>query len=59
MACRRAGRKLRRCRRGGASVEYGFLVALVVLAIFAAIELLGRANHEIWTNVADKVTAAS
>jgi pilus assembly protein Flp/PilA len=58
MAGRRAMGKLVREDRGAAAVEYGFVVALVVIAIIAAIKLFGQANLDVWTNVAAKVTAA-
>jgi pilus assembly protein Flp/PilA len=58
MAGRRTMGKLVREDRGAAAVEYGFVVALVVIAIIAAIKLFGQANLDVWTNVAAKVTAA-
>lgn len=50
--------KLLRDQAGAAAVEYGFVVALVVLAILAALQSFGQANLDIWTNVAAKVSAA-
>jgi pilus assembly protein Flp/PilA len=55
MAVRYTIGKLLREERGAAAVEYGFVVALIVIAIIAAIQLLGRANMDVWTNVAAKV----
>lgn len=57
MTGRQAIGKLLRDQNGAAAVEYGFVVALVVIAIIAAIQLFGQANLDVWTNVAAKVTA--
>lgn len=56
--CRLAG-KLMRDRRGATAIEYGLIVALVVMAVMLAIAALGQANYEIWSNVASKVIKAS
>jgi pilus assembly protein Flp/PilA len=47
--------RLVRDRKGATAVEYGFIVALIVIAIIASIQGLAGANTEIWTNVHDKV----
>lgn len=59
MACARAVGKLRNDCRGAVAVEYGFLIALVVLAVMASIAGFGQANLDVWTNIAAKVKAAT
>ena len=54
----RAIRVLQRCLsdcRGATAVEYGLIVALVVLAAMAAITRLADANTEQWTYVRENV----
>ena len=43
---------------GATAVEYGFIVALIVIAIIASIQGLAGANTGIWNNVHDKVQKA-
>ncbi len=59
MAWRGIAGKLIRDRRGAVAVEYGFLIALIVIGIILAIRGVGRANLDVWTNVAAKITAAT
>ena len=51
--------KLLKDRRGATAVEYGLIIALVVLTAMLAI--LGVANRttQIWNNVSDRVTNAA
>lgn len=51
-------RHLLRDYKGATAVEYGFIVALIVIAIIAAIQGLAGANTTIWNNVSDKVQKA-
>ena len=45
-------------KRGGTAIEYGLIVALVVIAmIVALIEVAGTTGH-MWNDVNNKVTAA-
>ena len=55
----RALGKLVRDRRGGTAIEYGLILALVVLAMMAALINFAGASIDIWSNVASKVTNAS
>ena len=41
--------------RAATSIEYGLIVALIVIAIVAAIATLGGSNGSIWNNMAGKV----
>jgi pilus assembly protein Flp/PilA len=45
--------------RGGTAIEYGFILALVVLALMAALVAFAGASFDIWSNVSDKVISAS
>ena len=49
---------LSRDRKAATAVEYGFILALIVIAIMAAIIQLGATTTGIWTNVSTKVQAA-
>lgn len=52
-------RSLIRDRKGATAVEYGFLLALIVLAIMAALVQLGSTTTGMWTNVSTKVQATN
>ena len=49
---------LRRDRKGATAVEYGFILALIVIAIMAAVIELGATTTGLWTNISTKVQAA-
>lgn len=51
--------KLLRDRRGATVVEYGFILALIVLAIMAALVELGSTTSSMWNNVSQKVQATN
>ena len=42
--------------RGATAVEYGFVIALIVLAMIGALGGVGNATSSMWNNVNDKVT---
>lgn len=44
--------------RGGTAIEYGFILALVVIALLAALMSFAQTSNDIWTNVSDKVVGA-
>lgn len=44
--------------RGASAVEYGFIAALIVIAMIAALRHLADRNTAIWTNVNDQVRSA-
>ena len=50
--------RLRTSERGATAVEYGFILALVVIVIVAALSSLAGTTIEMWSNVSDKVTTA-
>jgi pilus assembly protein Flp/PilA len=45
-------------RKGATAVEYGFIVALIVIAIIASIQGLAGATTGMWENVSDRVQKA-
>ena len=51
-------RSVVRDSRGATAVEYGFILALIVIAIMFAIIELGATTTGMWTNVSTKVQAA-
>ena len=55
LLCSRFSR-LRDDLRGATAVEYGFVVALIVLAMLGALSGVGNATSSMWNNVNDKVT---
>lgn len=48
-----------RCRRAATAVEYGLILALIVLAMIAALIALADTTTGMWNNVSDKVQKAS
>lgn len=51
-------RKLNRDETGATAVEYGLIIALIVLAAMGAIVGLASTTIEMWGNVASKVDKA-
>lgn len=51
--------RLLRDTRAATAVEYGLILALIVLAIMAALLALGTVTTDIWNNVSTKVQTAS
>jgi pilus assembly protein Flp/PilA len=51
-------RKLLADRRGATAVEYGLILAMIVLAMFAALQSLAGATTAMWSDVSDKVQGA-
>ena len=50
--------RLARCARGATAVEYGLMLALVVIGLIGAIAALGSSTSGRWGNVAAEVSAA-
>jgi len=48
--------KLIRNANGATAIEYGLIVALIVIVVIAGISTLGGSNGGIWGNTADKVS---
>ena len=51
--------KLLRDTRGATAIEYGLIVALIVIAMMAALEGVANENTGLWAIVKEKVTTAS
>ncbi len=51
-------RQLAECRKAATAVEYGLILALVVLTMFGALQLTAGATTDMWNNVSTKVQAA-
>jgi len=49
-------KKLLRDTRGATAVEYGLIVALIVIAIMGALESVANENTGLWAVVTEKVT---
>lgn len=50
--------RLLRCSRGATAVEYGFILALIVLVMIGALTELAGSTTGMWNNVSNKVQAA-
>jgi pilus assembly protein Flp/PilA len=50
--------KLLASERGATAVEYGFILALVVLALIGALMAFAEASGDIWSDVSAKVVGA-
>jgi pilus assembly protein Flp/PilA len=46
-----------RCARGATAVEYGLIIAMIVLAIIAALNNIATKTTGMWTNVSNEVLA--
>lgn len=44
--------------KGATAVEYGLIIALIVLVMIAALSSVATKTNEMWNNVTDKVTNA-
>jgi pilus assembly protein Flp/PilA len=51
--------RLLRCQRAATAVEYGFILALIVLVMIAALTELASSTTGVWNNVSNKVQSAS
>ncbi|WP_375187542.1 Flp family type IVb pilin [Sphingobium yanoikuyae] len=47
---------LSRCERGATAVEYGLIIAMVVLAMIAALNNVATRTTSMWNNVSAEVT---
>ncbi len=50
--------KLVRNAQGATAIEYGLILALIVIAIITGVTVLGGATGTMWQNLTDKVVAA-
>lgn len=51
-------RALRRDDRGATAVEYGLILALIVLALVGALSTFGNTTSGMWNNVSQQVRQA-
>ncbi|WP_066717283.1 Flp family type IVb pilin [Sphingomonas pituitosa] len=51
-------RALRRADRGATAVEYGLIIALIVLAMVGALSVFGGTTSSMWNNVSQQVQQA-
>ena len=51
--------RVRRDKRGATSVEYGMILAFVVLVMLATLSQVADVTTHLWNNVSDKVQKAS
>ena len=49
-------RRIRRCEQGATAVEYGLIVTLIVIAMFAALGNVAGSTISMWNEVSNKVT---
>lgn len=52
-------RRLVRDRKGATAVEYGFIVALIVITIIASIQGLAAVTTGMWNNILSDIEQAS
>lgn len=52
-------RKILTDRRGATAVEYGLILAVIVLVMFGALQSLAGTTTAMWTDVSQKVRNAS
>lgn len=50
--------RLARDTRGATAIEYGLIVALLVIVIISGVSALGGATGSMWSNMATKVVQA-
>ena len=51
--------RMLRDRKAATAVEYGLILALIVLAVMGALIALASTTTDMWNNVSTKVVAAS
>ena len=50
-------KRLLRDNRGATAVEYGLIVALIVIAVIASVQGVANETNGLWAEVRDNVTA--
>lgn len=48
-------KRLRQCERGATAVEYGLILALIVLAMMSVLSEVATKTINMWNNVANEV----
>lgn len=54
----RRPRRLLRDRRGASSIEYGLILAFVVLAMFGALSQTAAVTRDLWSTISDRFVNA-
>ena len=47
-------KRLGGCRRGATAVEYGFILALICIAVMVTVTVVAGKTVSMWTNVASR-----
>jgi pilus assembly protein Flp/PilA len=55
----RSPRKLFRDNRGATAVEYGLILAMIVLALLSGLAVLGNGTQAMWGDINTKVANAN
>jgi pilus assembly protein Flp/PilA len=50
--------RLAKSRKGATAVEYGLIVALIVIAMVSMLKEVASTTSGMWNNISDKVTSA-
>lgn len=48
--------RIKACERGATAVEYGLIIAMVVLAMIGALTEVATKTNNMWSRVANEVT---
>jgi len=48
--------RIKACKRGATAVEYGLIIAMIVLAMIGALNHVATKTNSMWSNVANEVT---
>ncbi len=59
IAIRTIMRRLGADRRGATAIEYGLLAGLIAVAMMGGLSALGGGSNGMWTQLSDKVEAAT
>ena len=51
-------RELMKDRKGGTAIEYGLIIALIVIAMIASLKEVANTTTSMWGNVQTKVESA-
>lgn len=52
-------RRLARARRGSSGVEYGFILAVIVLVLFVGLIQMADVTQKMWSDISASVLSAS
>lgn len=49
--------RIKACERGATAVEYGLIIAMVVLGMISALTSVATKTNNMWSNVANEVNS--